>query len=164
MANRPKQCFTSVAELLNVPYSHQKIYGYCLPACVQMALAYLGIERSQDELARILGMFVDFGVPASHLLRLRSRHIQIKYEREGNLSELRHWMNQQISVIACVHTGLLSYWQNQITQHAVLVVGIDEQKIYLLDPAKTEKVIAVLIDEFLLAWDEMEFAFAVITT
>jgi hypothetical protein len=128
-----------------------------------MALAYLGISRSQGELARTLGVFEDFGVPASHLLKLRSRHIQVEFTTEGNVSELHHWLTRQIPVIAFVNTGSLAYWQGQIAQHAVLLVGMDEQTVYLLDPAKTQKVVTVAIDEFMLAWDEMEFAFAVIT-
>jgi uncharacterized protein YvpB len=135
-----------------------------LPACAQMALAYLGISRSQEELARILGVFEDFGAPASHLLKLRSRHIQVEFATEGNISELRHWLGRQIPIIAFVNTSSLAYWQGQVAQHAVLLVGMDEQTIYLLDPAKTQKVVTIAIDEFMLAWDEMEFAFAVITT
>jgi hypothetical protein len=50
-----------------------------------------------------------------------------------------------------------------VAQHAIIIVGIDEQTVYLLDPGKTENVIAISIDEFLLAWDEMEFSFAVMT-
>jgi hypothetical protein len=123
-----------VAELLNVPFNHQKAHGYCLPACAQMALAYLGIARSQEELARTLG------------------------------DDLRYWLEQKAPIIAFVHTGLLAYWQGQVAQHAVIIVGIDEQTVYLLDSAKTENAVAVLLDEFLLAWDEMEFAFAVITS
>jgi hypothetical protein len=129
-----------------------------------MALAYLSIERSQDDLARTLGMFEDFGIPASHLLKLRSRHIQVKYETEGTIDDLRYWLDREVPVIAFVHTGQLTYWQGQVAQHAALLIGIDEQMVYLLDSAKTEKVVAVLLDEFLLAWDEMEFAFAVITS
>lgn len=128
-----------------------------------MALAYLGILRSQEELARTLDIFEDFGVPASHLLRLRSRHIRIEFETEGNVGDLYSWLTRQIPVIAFINTSSLTYWQGQVTQHAVLLVGMDKQTIYLLDPAKTQKVVKVSIDEFLLAWDEMEFAFAVIT-
>ncbi|MBE7469862.1 MAG: hypothetical protein DPW09_20670 [Anaerolineae bacterium] len=36
---------------LPIPHRPQLADGYCLPACVQMVLAYWGIERDQAELA-----------------------------------------------------------------------------------------------------------------
>lgn len=148
--------------LLDVPYSSQLAHGYCLPACAQMALAYLGIEHSQEALARTLDIIENFGVPASHLLKLRSRDVFVVYETEGSIQILDHWLKEQTPVITFVRTNLLAYWQGQVAQHAVLVVGLEDPYIYLLDPAKTSDVIPVHVDEFLLAWDEMEFSYAVI--
>ncbi|MCL4301550.1 MAG: C39 family peptidase [Anaerolineae bacterium] len=39
----------------NLPLSHksQKGDGYCLPACIQMVLAYLGISRHKSQLAKL---------------------------------------------------------------------------------------------------------------
>jgi hypothetical protein len=37
---------------LDVPYHPQVDDGYCLPACVQMVLAYLGLPSTQEHLAR----------------------------------------------------------------------------------------------------------------
>ena len=128
-----------------------------------MVFAYLGIEHTQEELARTLGMFADYGVPASHLLKFRSKRIRVVFETEGNINDLRHCLGRQEPVIAFVQTEFLNYWEAQVAQHAVLIVGAAEKLIYLLDPAKTEQVITVTTDEFLLAWDEMEFAYAVIT-
>jgi ABC-type bacteriocin/lantibiotic exporter with double-glycine peptidase domain len=149
-------------KLINIPYSRQQSDGYCLPACAQMALAYLGISRSQQELGRIMGMIAGLGVPASHILRLRSSQIQVEYHTEGQLEHLRAWLMRQIPVIACVQTSELTYWRGHIAQHVILLVGTDEHNVYLLDPAQNPTVISVSIDEFLLAWDEMEFAYIVI--
>ena len=151
-----------MSKLIDVPYSRQQSDGYCLPACAQMALAHLGISRSQQELGRVMGMIAGFGVPASHILHLRSPQVQVEYHTEGSLEHLRLWLMRQVPVIACVQTSELAYWQGHIAQHAILLVGIDEQHVYLLDPAQNPAVISVSIDEFLLAWDEMEFAYSVI--
>lgn len=37
---------------LPVPHRLQKQDGYCLPACVEMVLAYLGISASQEQFPR----------------------------------------------------------------------------------------------------------------
>ena len=70
-----------MAELINVPYSRQETDGYCLPACAQMALAHLGISRSQQILARQMGIVQDFGIPASHLGKLRTRQVDVIYHK-----------------------------------------------------------------------------------
>lgn len=151
-----------MAKNLSVPFSAQQKHGYCLLACAQMALAHLGISRSQSTLASELGIFEDFGVPSSNIRRLKSSSIEVIYATEATLSNLAHWLEQKVPVIAFVHTAQLDYWQNHPAQHAVLLVAIDNASVYLLDPARNADIVTVAIDEFLLAWDEMEFSYAVI--
>jgi predicted double-glycine peptidase len=50
-----------------------------------------------------------------------------------------------------------------VSQHAVVIVGIDQDNVYLLDPAAQSSVITVTHGDFLLAWDEMKFSYAVIS-
>ena len=151
-----------MVEPISVPYRRQRSDGYCLPACVQMALAHLGITRSQDEMARVLGIVEDLGAPVSHVLQLRSRQIHAEYHTEGSLDEVRLWLARRVPVIACVQTGQLGYWHGRSAQHVVLIVGIEGHTVYVLDPAIDEAILGVSVEEFMLAWDEMSFAFAVI--
>ena len=53
---KTKSIYPNVVELIALPHSNQEEDGYCLTACTQMVLAYLGISRSQHELARQLGV------------------------------------------------------------------------------------------------------------
>lgn len=55
---------------LQVPYFPQQGDGYCLPACVQMVLAYLGLSVSQDRLDRKLEVRPPLGVPTFNVSRL----------------------------------------------------------------------------------------------
>ena len=151
-----------MAAIIRIPYSRQLAEGYCLPACAQMVFAHLGISCSQPELARTLGVIKNLGVPASQVIRLRSRQVDVIYQTEGSLADIDKWLQQGVPVIACVQTSELSYWHRQVAQHVVLIVGMDQTTIYLLDPAYTDTVIAVAINEFFLAWDEMMLAYAVI--
>ena len=147
---------------LSVPFSTLQKHGYCLLACAQMALAHLGISRSQAALAKTLGIFEDFGVPASNITRLKSSSIEVIYATEAVLSDVADWLDQKIPVIAFVQTAQLDYWQKHPAQHAVLIVAIDNDSVYLLDPARNADIVTVSIGEFLLAWDDMEFSYAVI--
>ncbi|MBN1874412.1 MAG: C39 family peptidase [Anaerolineae bacterium] len=45
-----------LAKPLDVPYYPQLDDGYCLPACVQMVLSYIGLPVKQRPLARDLGV------------------------------------------------------------------------------------------------------------
>lgn len=41
--------------LLAIPHRTEAFAGACLPACLQMALAYFGVNRSQEQIARQIG-------------------------------------------------------------------------------------------------------------
>lgn len=148
--------------LIKLPYSQQEEDGYCLPACAQMALAYLGVFRSQHELARQLGVQQYIGAPASNLLRLRTPKIDVFFGAEAEIDSIRRWLARRLPVIALVQTNQLAYWGGEIAQHAVIVVGMTDRSVHLLDPAQSEVVITVPVDEFWLAWDEMGLTFGVI--
>ena len=148
--------------LINLPYSRQVEEGYCLPACTQMALAYLGVHRSQHELARQLGVQRYVGAPASHLLRLRSPEIDVFFGVEAEIDRIHRWLTRGSPVIAFVQTSQLAHWGGETAQHAVIIVGITDRSVYLLDPAQSEGIITVPVEEFWLAWDEMGLMFGVI--
>ncbi|MBN1487428.1 MAG: C39 family peptidase, partial [Anaerolineae bacterium] len=150
-----------MGNVLNVSHYRQITEGYCLAACAQMVLDYLGLEVTQEELARRLGVRPHIGVPSSRLLRLRSATLDVVYT-DGNLLDLIAWIDNGLPVIAFVQVDQLPYWQGQYFQHALLVIGSDTQLLYLLDPAAGVDPIAVSHGDFLLAWDEMECVYAVI--
>jgi len=150
-----------VANVLSVSHCRQKADGYCLAACAQMALAYLGISCSQDDLARRLGVRPHLGAPSSCLLRLRSAALDVIYTA-GDLEDLATWLDQGLPVLVFVQADQLPYWRGQQFQHAVVVLGLDTQAVYLLDPAADATPMRVLRGDFMLAWDEMDCVYAII--
>lgn len=128
-----------------------------------MALAYLGIFRSQQEIARALKTRRGFGTPASSIVNLRSQHIEALYRVGGSPDAIQHWLQNSHPVIAFIQAGELPHWHGIRAQHAILVVGVDEQEIFLHDPAIDDGPITVPIGDFLLAWDELDNRYAVIT-
>ena len=46
--------------------------------------------------------------------------------------------------------------------HAVVVIGYDAEQIWLLDPAALPEPMSVSIDEFMLAWGELDYRYAVL--
>jgi hypothetical protein len=151
-----------VANISSVRHSRQLEDGYCLPVCAQMALAYLGISRSQKEIGRVLKLRRGFGAPASQIVNLSSRRTEVLYQVGGAINDILDWLRRDVPVIAFVQAGELPHWRGVLAQHAVLVVALDEQHINIHDPAMDHGPIEIPLDDFLLAWDEMDSRYAVI--
>ncbi len=138
---------------LQIPHFQQKVDEFCLPACVQMVLAFWGIQREQVEIAKELGTIPNAGTPGSRLRRLQSPLIEITYG-EGTLPDLEAALTLGIPPITLVYTGELPYWKIAFA-HAVVVTGMDSDFITVNDPAQEESAIQVTVADFQLAWDEM---------
>ena len=152
----------TVAATLPLPHKPQQGDGYCLPACVQMVLANLGITRTQEALAKILGLNPPFGTRHSNIKKLASARLKVTYAA-GDLTDIRRWLEQETPVIVFVQAGDLPHWARYQFQHAVVVVGIEGQTIYLLDPALDSGPTAVDEAAFMLAWSWLDYTYATLT-
>ena len=138
---------------LKVPHIQQKADGFCLPACVQMVLAFWGIQQDQDKIAGELGTIPDVGTPGSRLRRLQSSLLKVTYG-EGSLLDLQNALMSGIPPVVLVYTGELSYWNKAFT-HAIVVTEIASGFVVVNDPARKEASIKTPLADFQLAWDEM---------
>lgn len=150
-----------MAQPLPVPFYKQQAVGYCLPACAQMVLAYQGISHSQDELARESNLKPGLGTPTRNIQRLASPEIKVVYE-EGTLEQVQTWLGMGIPVIAFVQAGELSHWQDESFQHAVVIIGLEKDMAWLLDPDTNGNPIAIPTNELMLAWSGMDYLYAVL--
>jgi len=149
-----------MSDILPVPHRPQLADGYCLPACVQMVLAYWGIDRDQADLARQMGTLAQAGTPGSRVSVFASDALEVAY-REGDLSDLQAALAQGIPPIVLVYTRELPHW-TKATAHAIVVVGFDNDSVVVNDPGMSQPAIRVLLSDFQLAWDEMANLFALI--
>ena len=143
--------------LLSVEHYVQEVGTGCLAACAKMVLHYVGIEQSQRSLNQLLGLS-SLGVPYTNLTRL-GIHVDIQ---TGNETQVEQALNHNLPVISFLLTGDLHYWQDN-TSHAVVIVGYDDTDFYLNDPSFTIAPQRVQRNEFLLAWGEMDYAYATMT-
>jgi ABC-type bacteriocin/lantibiotic exporter with double-glycine peptidase domain len=148
---------------LSVPHYKQLTAAGCLSACAQMVLAYLGVMHTQAELARILDAHPEIGVPYENITRLHEIGCAVHLAEAKDLDELAEWLVQQLPIIAFVEARELPHWRKHPSQHAIVIVGIDDLGAHILDPAADDTVLVVPIDDFILAWIEMDKAYAVIT-
>lgn len=146
--------------LLPVPYLQQPHDGYCLPACVSMILNYWKIPLTQERVANLLGT-TDVGTPISRVQRLTKHKLQVRYAAHGEWEDIQTAIAARLPVIVAVHAAWLPYSRIQ-SQHALVVIGCDEQTVFVLDPAANNEPIELSQNAFLTAWIEMECAYAII--
>jgi len=147
--------------LLSVPHLQQRKDGECLAACALMVLGYNGKPPRYEQALRLLNIS-DSGTPHSKLRQLEALNVRVIVETNGTLTQLQSWLRQNHPCIVAVDTGELPYWEGVQLQHAVVVVGIDENYVYLNDPAMDYSPIQVSIGDFDLAWFNQEERYGVL--
>ncbi len=146
-----------------LPIKHipQENESGCLAACSQMVLHSWGINKSQRVLNHLFQL-TSFGVPFSRLTRLQQFGVTTTINLFGDERSMIDAIDQQVAPIVFLRTQPLPYWQAD-TQHAVVVVGYDDSHFLLNDPAFKQAPLPVPMVSFLLAWDGLDYAYALIT-
>lgn len=147
---------------LPVQHIQQQATGECLVACAAMLFGYFGLPFDYQRFVRLLRIRSQIGTPFSQVRELSKLGIPVIYQ-QGTLTELYTHLTAGLPCIVSVQTGELPYWQSTKLQHAVVVVGIDSDFIYLNDPAFFNAPAQVALGDFDLAWLEQDEFYAVIT-
>jgi len=137
----------------------QEQHAGCLIACAQITLLYLGDNRTQAELARLMRL-TGGGTPAPRITYLAALGYEVTY-RAGSEADLCQLIDQGIPAIVFLATGDLPYWSSS-TQHAVVFAGYDEEQVFLYDPVYLDAPKQVSWGDFMLAWSEFDYRYAVI--
>ena len=128
-----------------------------------MVLSYWEMPADQAHLAKQLDIQADLGTPASRIKRLATDTLVVTYDI-GEWETIQTYLTQKIPVIAMIQAGELPHWHGESFQHAIVVIGYDETQVWLLDPAAASEPIIGAIDEFMLAWGEMDYRYAVMVS
>ena len=140
----------------SIEHIQQIDWGYCLPACTQMALAQLGIGVPQARLAKQLGTVALVGTPFPNVQRLEKLGVYVQIVQWQSANKLIEAQRLNRAMIAAILTTQdLPGWQTLQTQHVVVVTQIDATQITYHDPALPYGPVTVQLDAFLLAWREM---------
>jgi ABC-type bacteriocin/lantibiotic exporter with double-glycine peptidase domain len=146
--------------LLPISHRQQSQQADCLAACTAMILEYLQIPVNYARLRRLLNIRY-FGAFFSDIERVAALGVFVRVD-EGNIETIHAYLEIGLPVIVAVNTGpLQSYWRDAIG-HAIVVVGIEEQTVYVNDPALPSAPQAIHINEFIPAWGEKDYLFAII--
>ncbi|MBN1874584.1 MAG: peptidase C39 family protein [Anaerolineae bacterium] len=148
-----------LSDWLQIPHYRQSRLGACLPACARMILAYNGDLRSEAELAHLLGTYW-YGTPSSRIVQLQKLGHAVSYE-QTTLEQLKTYLKFGVPCILFIRTGVLPYWRQDVA-HAVVLVGLMEDIMYVHDPALETGPVSVDRLALLLAWSELDYYCATI--
>ena len=139
----------------SIEVSHRKQIelGYCLPACVEMVLALYGMNRTQQDIAHVIGTNTILGTRAPNILRLQSKGMAVS-RQVGDKALLIDSIARGIPPIIEVDTGSLPYW-DEACPHAILITAIEGDNAIVHDPAFDEPM-TMRFDDLMLAWIEKD--------
>ncbi|MEZ4663222.1 MAG: C39 family peptidase [Caldilineaceae bacterium] len=144
----------------NIRFLRQQRDYDCLIACCKMVLDYLGIHKNDRWLRRRLA---DGEVtPFPNIVRLtRALGLVTVTAKWGQPATFAPYIESGLPVIVAVDTDYADLWP-YVPNHAVVIVGFDDDVVYVNDPQLDEPLFAVDIDTFMLAWSHRDYQYAVI--
>jgi ABC-type bacteriocin/lantibiotic exporter with double-glycine peptidase domain len=148
-------------DYLSVPHHRQSHDGACLPTCVLMVLSYFGFDATETQLAQLMRTR-SIGTPARNVRYLNTLGFNTNFG-PTTLSQLHENLLNGLPSIVFVSTDALPY-HDEAGFHAVVVVGLTEEKVYLNDPASDIVPQIVPIEHFMLAWSDFDYLHATISS
>lgn len=137
------------------PPLHKQETAYsCVPACLRMVLASLGVSKTEQELRGLCDCTFDSpllpGGTDPFKLKIAAQTLGFAKTQIGNLTvdDLRSELARGLYPIAYLKARLASSMPPQF--HAVVVVEITENEIEVLDPWRGELVLS--LEDFLTEW------------
>jgi hypothetical protein len=125
-----------------------------------MVLDYLNVPIAYSAIITQLHLQPGVGGPFRNLRHLEALGVEVLI-KHGELGALRSQLENNLPAIVLVDTAQLSYWAEG-TSHAVVVVGIEDDLIYLNDPAFPDAPKIISVNEFELAWIDLDQFYALI--
>ncbi len=124
-------------------------------------LEYIGYNVTYQRLVKVLDIRTGFGAPSYNIRNLVRLGIRVTYTR-GDLNALQERLLAHQPCIVFLKTAELPYW-HRATDHAVVVMGLDDEAIYVNDPEFPTSPFRVPFGDFDLAWLERDEMYAVLT-
>ncbi len=151
--------------ILPVAHLTQRRIGDCLVACAGMLLSYHRKSFDYHRVARQLNT-QDFGTVFSHMRNLKVKDATVSIVH-GDLDHLYKCLQQNQPPAVAVNTAELPHWYNrpgdvEEVGHAVVVVGMDSEMIYVNDPAFINAPLRVPLGEFQLSRIDFDEIYAVL--
>jgi ABC-type bacteriocin/lantibiotic exporter with double-glycine peptidase domain len=133
----------------------------CGPASLKMVLSYYGIEETEQGLAELCKTDSELGTDAVALKRAAEGHaLKVEVKDGATFDEIKSWLDKKVPVIVdWFSRGRTDYSESAVPDgHYSVVVGLDEQYVYLQDP-EIGGLRKIKRDDFLKVWFDFSGAY-----
>ncbi len=142
-------------DLLDVqPFQETLNASMCGPASLKMVLDYYGVEKSEEELAKLCNTDPKLGTSAEQIKQVAENlGFTVEINNNSTLNDIEQWIDKKVPVIVNWFTrGRVDYSESEVPDgHLSVVVGLDEENIYLQDP-EIGKLRTIFRDDFMRVW------------
>jgi len=142
-------------EILEIkPFQETLQGGYCGPASLKMVLAYYGVDKDEEEIAVKCGRDPDLGTDDESIKKTAESYgFKVEIQNEASFDDIRRWLDKKVPVIVNWFTRGHSDGNDSVVPdgHYSVVVGLDEENIYLQDP-EIGKMRTLTRDDFIRVW------------
>ena len=136
------------------PFQETLFKSMCGPASLKMVFDYYGIDKSEEEIAKLSGTTEDLGTDDQGIKKAaKSLGLKVEIKNESSFEDIQDYLSKKIPVIVNWFTrGRIDYDDSQVSDgHYSVVVGLDDDFIYLQDP-EIGKLRKVERNDFMKVW------------
>jgi len=119
------------------PFQETLNADMCGPASLKIVLDYYGVNKTEKELAQLTGWVSGLGIDDVGIVKVaKSLGLKVEIKNESSFADIERWLNKGVPVIVDWFTrGRRGYDDSVMADgHYSVVVGLDDEYIYLQDP------------------------------
>jgi predicted double-glycine peptidase len=128
--------------------------GYCGPASLKILLSYYGVNKTEEELAKMTRWNKELGVDDRGIKNAAERlGFRVEIKNNSNFKDIEKWLKKSIPVIVDWFTrGRTDYNDSDVAGgHYSVAMGLDDKFIYLQDP-EIGKIRKLTREDFMTVW------------
>jgi len=136
------------------PFQETLHQSMCGSASLKMVFDYYGIEKSEEEIAKLARTTEDLGTDDQGIKKAaESLWFTVEIKNESSFEDIQDYLSKKTPVIVNWFTrGRIDYDDSQVPDgHYSVVVGLDEEFIYLQDP-EIGKLRKIEKSDFMKVW------------
>ena len=126
----------------------------CGPASLKMVFDYYGIDKSEEEIAKLAGTTDDLGTDDQGIKKAAEElGLKVEIKNNSTFEDIQGWLDKKVPVIVNWFTrGRADYEDSEVADgHYSVVVGLDEEFIYIQDP-EIGKLRKIEREDFMKVW------------
>ncbi len=119
------------------PFQETLHKDMCGPASLKIVLDYYGVEKAEKELAKMAGWEKGLGIDDKGIKKAAEQlGFKVVIKNNSSYKDIQNWLNKGVPVIVNWFTrGRSDYSESETADgHYSVVVGLDDEFIYLQDP------------------------------